>query len=76
MAYSNYTGNFNCQLGLGYTQYWPAGNGGWYAFHGIIDEPSLYNAALTQSQILSIYNAGSGGKCKNETPDIVAQPGN
>jgi O-glycosyl hydrolase len=76
LVYSNYTSNFNCQLGMGYTQYWPAGNGGWFAFNGIIDEPSLYNVLLTPAQIQAIYNAGSGGKCQGATPDAVVQPGN
>jgi len=39
----------------------------WYAtepFNGIIDEVQVYNRALTPSEIESIYNAGSVGKCK------------
>lgn len=34
-------------------------------FHGAIDEVSIYNRALTQSEIQSIFNAGSDGKCKS-----------
>jgi len=31
-------------------------------FGGLIDEPAIYNVALTQAQIQAIYNAGSAGK--------------
>jgi len=41
-------------------------------FHGQIDEPSVYNTALSAGQILAIYNAGSVGKCLG--PVIVTQP--
>jgi alpha-tubulin suppressor-like RCC1 family protein len=30
---------------------------------GIIDEPSIYNRALSTNEIQAIYNAGSAGKC-------------
>lgn len=33
-------------------------------FNGVIDEVEIFNAAISQSDILSIYNAGSSGKCK------------
>ncbi len=46
-------------------------------FNGIIDEPSLYNRALTASEIAAIYNAGSNGKCFVPTPPgIISQPTN
>ena len=32
-------------------------------YHGIIDEVSLYNRALSVGEIQAIYNAGSAGKC-------------
>jgi glucuronoarabinoxylan endo-1,4-beta-xylanase len=76
LQYSS-TSSFPCQFGTGYTQYWPAGNGGWYSFNGIIDQPALYSNALTAAQVQSIYNAGSAGKCTDELlPVIVAQPTN
>ena len=34
-----------------------------YYFNGLIDEVSIYNRALTASEIQAIYTAGSGGKC-------------
>jgi hypothetical protein len=33
-------------------------------FAGLIDEVSIYNRALTASEIQAIFNAGSAGKCK------------
>jgi uncharacterized repeat protein (TIGR03803 family) len=77
IAYSNYSFNFSCQLGTGYTQYWPAGNGGWFTFNGIIDEFSLYDAALTPAAVQSIYNVGHYGKCQDQiAPNITSQPVN
>jgi hypothetical protein len=43
-------------------------------FKGIIDELSLYNRALTDSEILSVYNAAGSGKIL--TPSIVTHPAN
>ena len=40
-------------------------------FTGAIDEPSLYNRALSQTEIQAIYNAGSAGKCANITPPVA-----
>lgn len=33
------------------------------ALKGLVDEASLYNRALSPAEILSLYNAGSDGKC-------------
>jgi hypothetical protein len=38
--------------------------GGTRAFNGFIDEVEIFNRALSASEILAIYNAGSSGKCK------------
>lgn len=35
-----------------------------YYFPGIIDEPTIYNRALTATEISAIYSAGCAGKCK------------
>jgi uncharacterized repeat protein (TIGR01451 family) len=44
-------------------------------YHGIIDEVSLYNRALSSNEIAAIYNAGSAGKCSTPTaPIILMQP--
>jgi hypothetical protein len=47
-------------------------------FHGGMDEPSVYNRALTASEIQAIYVAGTGGKCTPPAalPAIVVQPTN
>jgi len=42
-------------------------------FGGLIDEPALYNRALTASEILAIRQAGAAGKCKVK-PSILVQP--
>jgi hypothetical protein len=47
-----------------------------YFFNGLVDEVSLYNRALTASEIQTIYAAGSGGKCPLSAPVIVSQPTN
>ncbi len=39
---------------------------------GMLDEVSLYNRALSGTEIAAIYNAGSAGKCK--APAITSQP--
>ena len=41
----------------------PAGCGSQYFFNGLLDEPSIYNRALSQTEIQAIYHAGSAGKC-------------
>jgi hypothetical protein len=41
-------------------------------FNGLVDEAALYSRALSASEIASIYNAGSAGKCN--VPIITSQP--
>ncbi len=41
----------------------PADAGAGYTFAGLMDEVGIYNVALSQAEIWSIYNAGSAGKC-------------
>ena len=36
-------------------------------FHGLIDEVSVYNKALSASEVQSIFNAGSAGKCSADS---------
>jgi hypothetical protein len=46
-----------------------------FPFDGLIDEIALYSRALSQTEIQSIYNAGSAGKCVTATaPSITSQP--
>jgi hypothetical protein len=45
--------------------------------NGLVDETSLYNRALTATEIQSIYNAGSDGKYFEPVPPgITSQPAN
>lgn len=44
--------------------------GGRY-FDGLIDEVEIYNRALTSAEILSIFQAGSVGKCKTSLGTIT-----
>jgi len=47
------------------------------SFYGAIDEPSLYNRVLSDTEIQSIYNAGVYGKCLLPAPPfILSQPTN
>ncbi len=44
-------------------------------FAGLLDEPAIYNRALSSNEIAAIYNAGSAGKCPVlAAPVITAQP--
>jgi hypothetical protein len=48
-----------------------------YSFAGSIDEPCLYNRALSDTEILDIFNAGAAGRCKAPiAPTIIIQPTN
>ena len=46
-----------------------------YFFNGWVDEVSIYDRALSATEIQAIYNAGSSGKCALP-PMILAQPTN
>jgi len=37
-----------------------------YYFPGLIDEPTIYNRALSGTEISAIYSAGCGGKCRTD----------
>ncbi len=48
---------------------------GYYA--GLLDEVSIYSRPLSGAEILSIYNAGSAGKCGPPSPPVITvQPTN
>jgi sugar lactone lactonase YvrE len=40
--------------------------------NGLVDEVSIYNRVLTSTEIQSIYNAGSAGKCVNSIQLVIA----
>ena len=42
-------------------------------YSGLIDEPAIYNRALTAAEILSIRTAGAAGRCRTK-PVILTQP--
>ncbi|MBW8865565.1 MAG: immunoglobulin domain-containing protein, partial [Verrucomicrobia bacterium] len=46
----------------------PFGGADNYTFNGLLDECSLYNRALSSSEVAAIFSAGSAGKC---TPSLV-----
>lgn len=48
-------------------------NGGRF-FKGEIDELSIFNRALTETEIQAIYNAGAAGKCTESTPPCAPAP--
>jgi hypothetical protein len=41
------------------------------SFYGLIDELAVYNRALAATEIQSIYNAGSAGKCPVAYPPVL-----
>jgi hypothetical protein len=45
----------------------PAGNSNF--LEGNLDEVTIYNYALSASEIMAIFNTGSAGKCKDVTPN-------
>jgi hypothetical protein len=50
-------------------------NSGPWTMNGVVDEIALYGRALSEAEILAIYNAGAAGKCRVPTPPaIVTQP--
>jgi hypothetical protein len=51
----------SASLGLG-------GAPGYTHYRGGVDEVSLYNRVLSDAEILSLFNAGSAGKCMRMTP--------
>lgn len=76
MTQMAYTTVDSYQLGTGLTSGWPGGNGGWYAYQGLIDEPSLYSRALSASEVATLFAAANAGKCytNNPAPVFVQQP--
>jgi predicted outer membrane repeat protein len=69
-----YSTSYKYQLGTGNTNSWPGGssaNGGWFNFTGLIDEPSLYNRALTLQEVQALFAAGRAGKCPNSAPTFT-----
>ncbi len=55
-----YAGDYDYFLGVGFTDLWPGGNGGWHFFRGRLDEASIYQRALSASEVAQHFAAGSG----------------
>ncbi|MGD0538903.1 MAG: LamG-like jellyroll fold domain-containing protein, partial [Verrucomicrobiota bacterium] len=53
-------------------QDWVAGHPSNEGFNGLIDEVRLYSLALTAEEIRGIYQAGSAGVCRSNSPPAVA----
>jgi hypothetical protein len=69
-----YASSYQYQIGTGFTPGWPGGNGNYFYFQGLIDEVEIFNRALAQSEIQSILNARSAGKCKSSAGACLAPP--
>jgi hypothetical protein len=65
---TGYAASYQYQIGTGFTSGWPAGNGGYFYFQGLIDEVEIFNRALSHSEIQALFSAASAGKCKNNEP--------
>ena len=52
-----YAADYDYYLGVGFTDLWAAGNGGWHYFRGRLDEASLYQRALTASEVAQHFAA-------------------
>src|SRR5262249_48079348 len=63
MTQQAYATNYYYQLGTAYTDGWLDAPGGWYPFHGVVDEATLYNRALSSGEVAALFNAGAAGKC-------------
>src|SRR5262249_37305544 len=65
---TGYAPGYQYQIGTGFTANWPATNGNYFYFQGLIDEVEIFNRAISQADILAIFNAGTAGKCKAQLP--------
>ncbi len=63
LVQEGYSPLYYYQLGTGYTGGWDATPEDWFPFAGTIDEPSLYNGALSAGEVAALFAAGSAGKC-------------
>ena len=69
-----YTAVYKYQLGTGFAA--ESGNvpGGWFNFNGLIDEPRLYDRALSPAEIAAIHQSGSTGSCQDTDTDGDRMP--
>lgn len=71
LTQEGYASSYYYQLGTGYTGGWDGTTGNWFPFAGVIDEPSVYNRALSAGEVAALFNAGNGGKCAPPEPGLV-----
>jgi hypothetical protein len=71
LTQEGYAATYYYQLGTGMTGGWDGTTGAWFPFTGVIDESSVYNRALTATEVDTLFNAGSGGKCAPPEPGLV-----
>ena len=71
LTQEGYASTYYYELGTGYTGGWDGTTGDWFPFIGVIDEPSLYNRALSPTEVTALYKAGTAGKCAPPEPGLV-----
>jgi len=63
LVQEGYSPTYYYELGTGYTGGWDGTPGEWFPFAGVIDEPSLYNRALSSNEVSALFQSDSAGKC-------------
>ncbi len=60
LSLNGFANSYTYTIGTGYaSSLWPATNNSWFYFNGSIDDPAVYNYALTPTQIAAHYSAAS-----------------
>ncbi len=71
LTQEGYASTYYYELGTAYTGGWEGTTGEWFPFTGVIDEPSLYNRALSAAEIATLFKTGSAGKCAPPEAGLV-----
>ena len=71
LVQEGYASTYYYELGTGITGGWDGTTGDWFPFVGVIDEPSLYNRALSAGEVAALYHAGAAGKCAPPEPGLI-----
>ncbi|HEV2210491.1 MAG TPA: LamG domain-containing protein [Verrucomicrobiae bacterium] len=71
LVQEGYASTYYYQLGTGITGGWDATTGDWFPFAGVLDEPSVYNQALSAAEVAALFHAGSAGKCAPLEPGLI-----
>src|SRR5260370_6815676 len=59
-----YATSYQYQIGAGFTTGWPAGNGSYFYFQGLIDEVEFFNRALWSAELQSTLHSDWSGICR------------